>query len=56
VSDGWYKYTGRGGIVIGIDRFGESAPADEVYRELGITTERVVAALRRLLRLPLTPK
>jgi transketolase len=56
VSDGWYKYTGRGGIVIGIDRFGESAPADEVYRELGITTERVVAALRRLLRLPPTPK
>ena len=55
VTDGWYKYTGRGGIVIGIDRFGESAPADEVYRELGITTERVVAALRRLLRLPATP-
>ena len=56
VSDGWYKYTGRGGIVIGIDRFGESAPADEVYRELGITVERVVAALRRLLRLPPTPQ
>ena len=56
VSDGWYKYTGRGGIVIGIDRFGESAPADEIYRELGITVERVVAALRRLLRLPPTPQ
>jgi transketolase len=55
VTDGWYKYTGRGGIVIGIDRFGESAPADEVYRELGVTTERVVAALRRLLRLPAAP-
>jgi len=50
VTDGWYKYTGRGGIVIGIDRFGESAPAEAVYRELGITVERVVAALRRLLR------
>ena len=50
VPDGWYKYVGRGGIVVGIDRFGESAPAEAVYRELGITTERVVAAVRRLLR------
>ncbi|MFO1314182.1 MAG: transketolase [Burkholderiales bacterium] len=50
VTDGWYKYVGRGGLVIGIDRFGESAPAEAVYRELGITAERVVAAVRRLLR------
>jgi transketolase len=50
VPDGWYKYTGRGGIVIGIDRFGESAPAEAVYAELGITASAVVAALRRLLR------
>jgi transketolase len=50
VPDGWYKYVGRGGLVVGIDRFGESAPADAVYRELGITAERVVAAVRRLLR------
>ena len=50
VPDGWYKYVGRGGLVVGIDRFGESAPADVVYRELGITAERVVAAIRRLLR------
>ena len=50
VSDGWYRYTGRGGIVIGIDRFGLSAPADAAYRELGITADRIVAAVRRLLR------
>jgi len=50
VSDGWYRYTGRGGIVIGIDRFGESAPADVVYRELGVTADRIVAAVKRLLR------
>jgi len=50
VPDGWYKYVGRGGLVIGIDRFGESAPADAVYRELGVTAERVAAAVRRLLR------
>jgi transketolase len=49
VPDGWYKYTGRGGIVIGLERFGESAPADAVYRELGITSDRVVAAVRRML-------
>jgi transketolase len=49
VSDGWYRYTGRGGVVIGIDRFGESAPADVVYRELGVTADRVVAAVRKLL-------
>ena len=28
VSDGWYKYVGLNGAVIGLDRFGESAPAD----------------------------
>ncbi len=50
VPDGWYKYAGRGGIVIGLDRFGESAPAEVVYAELGITAPAVVAALRRLLR------
>jgi transketolase len=50
VSDGWYRYTGRDGIVIGIDRFGASAPADAVYRELGVTAERVVAAVRQVLR------
>jgi transketolase len=49
VPDGWYKYTGRGGIVVGLERFGESAPADAVYRELGITSDRVVAAVRRML-------
>ncbi len=50
VTDGWYRYTGRGGIVIGIDRFGMSAPAGDVYRELGITSARIVAAIRRLVR------
>ncbi|REL38144.1 transketolase [Rhodohalobacter sp. SW132] len=39
---GWLKYTGSEGIVIGIDRFGESAPYEEVYEELGLTAEKVV--------------
>jgi transketolase len=52
VTGGWYKYTGRDGFVVGIDRFGESAPADAVYQELGITVEAVVAALRSVARRP----
>ena len=50
VTGGWYRYTGRDGVVVGIDRFGESAPADAVYRELGISVDAVVAALRRVVR------
>jgi transketolase len=50
VKDGWYKYVGREGRVIGMDRFGESAPAEAVYRTLGVTVENVVAALRAVLQ------
>ena len=39
---GWHKYTGTRGIVMGIDRFGESAPYEEVYEHLGLTVEKVV--------------
>jgi len=38
---GWDRYVGDGGTSVGIDRFGASAPADRVFRELGITPERV---------------
>ncbi|HQU09133.1 MAG: transketolase [Verrucomicrobia bacterium 21-51-4] len=38
----WYKYVGSQGKVIGIDRFGLSAPGDAVLRELGITAEHIV--------------
>jgi len=40
----WYKYVGLDGKVIGIDRFGMSAPGDVVMKKLGITTESVVIA------------
>jgi transketolase len=43
--DFWRKYVGRGGEVIGIDRFGESAPAGDVFKLLGFTAERVVDAV-----------
>lgn len=41
----WWKYVGSAGQVIGIDRFGISAPGDTVMEELGITKEAIVAAL-----------
>ena len=41
----WWKYVGSAGQVIGIDRFGMSAPGDTVMEELGITKEAIVAAL-----------
>jgi transketolase len=44
----WRKYVGLDGAVVGIDRFGLSAPAPVIYTELGITAEAVVAAARSL--------
>jgi len=46
VSGLWYKYVGLDGQVVGIDRFGISAPGATVFKELGITTEAVVAAAK----------
>ena len=48
VTDYWAKYVGLNGRVIGIDSFGESAPAAEVYKHFGITTENVVKAVEEL--------
>ena len=48
VSDSWFRFVGLDGKVIGIDRFGISAPGGTVMKELGITTEAVVAAARSL--------
>ncbi len=42
----WWKYVGTQGKVIGIDRFGMSAPGNTVFKELGITKEAVVAAAK----------
>ena len=46
VTDAWYKYVGLDGAVIGLDRFGESAPAGELFKLFGITAEAVVDAVR----------
>lgn len=47
--DYWYRFVGLDGAVVGIDRFGMSAPGDEAMTALGITQENVVAAVRRVL-------
>jgi len=49
VTDYWRKYVGLDGKVIGLDTFGESAPADQVYKHFGITAENVVKAVESLL-------
>ena len=48
VSGLWWKYVGSAGQVVGIDRFGLSAPGDTVMKELGISVENLVATVRGL--------
>jgi transketolase len=51
VTAGWYKYVGQDGIIIGIDTFGESAPAKELFSYFGFTVGKVVEAVNSLLGL-----
>jgi transketolase len=46
VTDFWRKYVGLEGAVVGIDRFGESAPAPELFKHFGFTPENVVKVVR----------
>ncbi|MCF6137212.1 transketolase [Alkalihalobacillus berkeleyi] len=48
-THGWHKYTGDEGDVLGIDRFGASAPGETVMKEYGFTVENVVANVKALL-------
>lgn len=48
-SDFWYKLIGCHGKVIGIDRFGASAPAKEIFKECGFTTEHVISVAKAVL-------
>jgi len=48
VTGFWAKYVGLNGKVVGIDTFGESAPAGELFKLFGITTEAVVAAVNEI--------
>ncbi|GAB1394830.1 transketolase [Rhodocyclaceae bacterium] len=49
VTDGWWKYVGGAGKVIGLDRFGESAPAGVLFKEFGFTADNVVKAVESLI-------
>jgi transketolase len=50
ITDFWRKYVGLDGAVVGIDRFGESAPAGDLFKFFGFTPENVVATAKQLLR------
>jgi len=49
VTSAWYKYTGLEGRVIGLDRYGESAPASELFKHFGFTVDNVVATVKEIL-------
>jgi len=48
-ADGWYKYVGLNGAVVGINCFGESAPAELLFKEFGFTVENVVDTVKSVL-------
>ncbi|MFQ2224100.1 transketolase [Aeromonas enteropelogenes] len=48
IADYWYKYVGFGGKIIGMRSFGESAPAELLFKEFGFTVENVVATAESL--------
>ncbi|MBM3385766.1 MAG: transketolase, partial [Betaproteobacteria bacterium] len=50
VTDGWRKYVGLDGAVVGINRFGESAPAPELFKHFGFTPENVATVVRSILK------
>jgi transketolase len=47
-SFGWSRWVGERGLVIGIDHFGASAPAETLFKEFGLTPERIADAVRSL--------
>ena len=49
VSQGWHKYIGTSGDIIAVDKFGTSAPAEDVFRAYGFTVENVIAKAAKLI-------
>ncbi|MDP8099097.1 transketolase [Pasteurella atlantica] len=49
IADFWYKYVGFGGRIVGMNSFGESAPAGELFKLFGFTVENVVAKAKEIL-------
>ena len=48
-GDDWYRFTGLHGKVMGLNRFGASAPAKDVYRDCGLTVEQVVLQTKEVI-------
>jgi len=49
ISQGWHKWVGDGGEIIAVDRYGASAPYNEIYKQFGLTPENIVEKARSLL-------
>ena len=49
ISQGWHRYVGQAGEVVGIDHFGASAPFNVLYEQFGLTPDCVVEAAKRIL-------
>jgi transketolase len=49
VRESWWRYVGPSGRIVGIDHYGESAPAKELFQHYGFTVENVVAAINAVL-------
>ena len=49
VTDFWWKYVRATGAVIGLDRFGESAPEKDVFKYFGFTVDNVVATVKQVI-------
>ncbi|WOO50630.1 transketolase [Hafnia alvei] len=50
IADYWFKYVGLDGVIVGMNSFGESAPANELFEEFGFTVENVVTQAKSLLK------
>ena len=49
IADFWYKYVGFNGRIVGMNSFGESAPADQLFKLFGFTVDNVVAKAKEIL-------
>ncbi|NIG62546.1 MAG: transketolase [Serratia symbiotica] len=50
IADYWYKYLGLNGVIVGMTTFGESAPAEQLFKEFGFTVDNIVAKAQELLK------
>jgi transketolase len=49
ITMGWEKYVGDSGIIIGMNSFGTSAPADVIFKHFGFTVENVLSKVKEIL-------